>query len=93
MGPANPKLRYERVVLRKSSTDQVSYEKFISDEEREINNEEPHKQNLKECIKRADYILMNDDTLEGLHLQVDELLEKEVKSSGNSGSDEMKRDL
>ena len=76
---ADPKLRYERVVLRKSATDQVSFEKFVTDEAREMNNAEPHKQNLKECIQRSDYILKNDGTLEELHEQVNQmLLEKGV---------------
>jgi dephospho-CoA kinase len=71
---ADPKLRYDRVVLRKSATDQVSFEKFVSDEKREMNNNEPHKQNLKECIQRSDYTLTNEGTLEDLHLQVDQML-------------------
>ena len=76
---ADPKLRYERVVLRKSATDQVSFEKFVTDEEREMNNAEPHKQNLKECIQRSDYTLNNDGTLEELHEKVNQmLLEKGV---------------
>ena len=79
---AAPKLRYERVVLRKSVTDQVTYEKFVADEEREMNNVEPHKQNLKECINRADYTLMNDGTLEELQMQVDRML---VERSGGGG--------
>jgi dephospho-CoA kinase len=87
---ADPKLRYERVVLRKSATDQVSFEKFIADEDREMNNEEPHKQNLKECIKRADYVLMNDASLEDLHSQVDVLLQKEKEEKK---LDEMKDGL
>jgi len=66
-------------VLRKSATDQVSFEKFVTDEAREMNNAEPHKQNLKECIQRSDYILKNDGTLEELHEQVNQmLLEKGV---------------
>ena len=82
---ANPKVRYERVVLRKSVTDQVSYDKFVSDEEREMNNAEPHKQNLKECIKRADYVLMNDGTVDELYLQVDQMLVERQGSNGKDG--------
>ena len=81
---ADPKLRYERVVLRKSATDQVTFEQFISDENREMNNNEPHKQNLQECIKRSDYTLRNEGTLEELHAQVDQMLKERV---GTENSD------
>ena len=33
---ADPKLRYERIVARASETDQISYEKFLADEAREM---------------------------------------------------------
>ena len=71
---AKPEVRYERVVLRQSSTDQISYITFVSDEKREMQNEEPHKQNLQACIQRADHSLMNNGTLEELHVQLGKLL-------------------
>lgn len=46
-----------RVVERKSETDRISYEKFISDEQREMGNTEPHKQNLKACIDLVLYLM------------------------------------
>ena len=59
------------IVLRKSETDAVSFETFLEDERREMNNREPHKQNLRECISMADARLTNDGTLADLHMQVD----------------------
>ncbi len=38
--------RYERAVLRGSETDQVSFEKFVADEAREMTSTDPAKQNL-----------------------------------------------
>lgn len=57
---ADPKIRYERVVLRGSETDKISYEEFIANEQREMTNTDPTKQNLSACMKLADHIFTND---------------------------------
>jgi dephospho-CoA kinase len=77
---ADPKIRYERISLRKSEKDNVTYEKFLSDEERETENSEPFKQNLKKCIEMADVKLRNDTSKVDLYRQVDELLLSGAKS-------------
>ena len=71
---ANPELRYRRAVLRNSETDHVSYETFISNEQREMTSTDPNKQNLAECIRRADAVFHNDGTMEELFRQVEEKL-------------------
>ena len=63
---ADPRLRYERITLRKSATDQVDYETFISNEKREMTTIDHNKQNLRECINRADIYLNNDGTIQDL---------------------------
>ena len=73
---ADPKLRYERIVKRGSSTDHVSYEKFLADEAREDNNTDPTKGNLSACIALADYIIQNNGSVEDLRAQVGEILGK-----------------
>ena len=56
---ANPKIRYERIVLRKGEKDNVSYDEFIFQEQREMTNTDPTKQNLSKCMQLADYVLTN----------------------------------
>jgi len=56
---ADPKIRYERAVLRGSETDKISYEKFIEDEQKEMNNTDPTKQNIAKCMEMADHIFTN----------------------------------
>lgn len=73
---ADPKVRYGRVQLRKSVTDDVSFEKFVSDEARESEGDDPSKQNLKHAVALSDFTLNNDGTLDALHAQVDHVLEK-----------------
>jgi dephospho-CoA kinase len=70
---ADPKIRYNRAVSRKSELDHVTFEKFISDEQREI-SPDPTKGNLLGCIKLADVVLMNNGSLEALHAQIDAVL-------------------
>ncbi|OGG44173.1 hypothetical protein A2841_03060 [Candidatus Kaiserbacteria bacterium RIFCSPHIGHO2_01_FULL_48_10] len=73
---AYPKIRYERAVTRASETDKVSFEKFIADEQREYESDDPMKQNLKKTIERANHVLHNNGTMEELHTQVERLLTK-----------------
>ncbi len=73
---ADPKLRYERVVMRGSETDKISFETFQSNEEREFITSDPNKQNLSKCIQLADHVLRNDGSIEDLVNQVTEVLVK-----------------
>ncbi|MFW5865920.1 MAG: AAA family ATPase [Nanoarchaeota archaeon] len=71
---ANPELRYERIKQRKTSTDMISYDKFIEQENREMTSTDPTKQNLKRCRELADFTLKNEGSIEDLHQQVEEIL-------------------
>ena len=73
---ADPEVRYQRIILRQTETDNVSRKTFFENEEREISTNDPNKQNLRKCISMADYILMNNGTKEELADQLEEVLEK-----------------
>lgn len=73
---AEPKVRYERAVLRGSETDKISYDEFISNEQREMQNEDPSKQNIAKCIQLADFVFTNNGTIEALHKQIEGVLTK-----------------
>ena len=73
---ADPKVRYQRVVLRGSATDHVSYETFLANEQREMASDDPNHQNLSVCIAQADYRFDNGGTIEALHRQVEEVLQQ-----------------
>ena len=70
------KIRYERILLRGSETDKVSYETFSSNEEREMTSTDPNKQNLSACMALADYTFTNNGTFDELYLQLDRVIEK-----------------
>ncbi|MFH1159454.1 MAG: AAA family ATPase, partial [bacterium] len=53
---ADPQIRYQRIVQRKSETDAVSFDTFLHNEERESVSSDPSVQNLKACIEEADFM-------------------------------------
>ena len=73
---ADPKIRYDRILIRGSATDNISYDTFISNEKRELTSTDPNKQNLSACAKRADIKLYN-------NLTIDDLIKKLTRSLSN----------
>lgn len=71
---ALPETRYQRITLRGSATDHITFEKFLSDEEREMKSSDSHKQNLGACIQLADYVISNDGSVEDLQNNVEQFL-------------------
>ncbi|NVO21545.1 MAG: AAA family ATPase [Bacteroidetes bacterium] len=73
---ASPELRYDRIVLRNSETDQISFTTFQENEKREMDSQDPNKQNLRRCIEMADVIFRNNTSIDDLIQQVSAALER-----------------
>ncbi len=71
---ADPKIRYERTQKRKSELDQVTFEEFLANEAKEDTDADPTRGNLSGALAQADFVFMNDGSLEELHQKVDEAL-------------------
>jgi dephospho-CoA kinase len=71
---ADPEIRYHRISMRKSETDNISFETFLDNEQREMNSTDPNAQNIKKCMDLADFKLRNDGTVEQLNRQLDVIL-------------------
>jgi len=71
---AESKIRYERIFARQSETDHISFETFLANEQREMNTEDPTKQNLAECIRQADFLFINNDDFTELYKQIETAL-------------------
>lgn len=71
---ADATIRYDRVIIRNSETDKISYETFVENEHREMSSTDPNKQNLSVCMQQADFTVMNNGTYEELHQQVEDIL-------------------
>ena len=71
---ADQKIRYERIIKRGSNKDRVSFEEFAEQEKREMESEDPNKQNLSACIKVADYVIQNNGTIEELNREIEKIL-------------------
>lgn len=71
---AEQEIRYRRISIRNSETDQITFERFQQDEMREMTAVDPNKQNLQKCIREADYLVNNDKTFMDLYTQIDQIL-------------------
>jgi dephospho-CoA kinase len=71
---ADPRRRYGWIRARESFTDNVTFEKFMADEAREMHSDDPTKQNIGACIKLADHVFLNNKTKEDLWAEVDHTL-------------------
>lgn len=72
-------LRYKRIKLRNSSTDNVDFETFLANEQREMNNEDASKQNLSACMSLADCNLYNAGTVDSLQADIDRVLSSYIR--------------
>lgn len=72
---ADAGLRYQRIVARNSETDNISFETFLKNEQREYTSDDPNKQNLKKCMEMADFRFTNNGTIGELHLQVQRVID------------------
>ncbi len=73
---ADPRIRYQRIRKRNSETDQISYQTFINNEEREMHSADPLKQNLSACIEKADHVIMNNGTIADLTRETEKFLDQ-----------------
>jgi dephospho-CoA kinase len=72
---ADPVIRYERITIRQSETDQIPFPAFLENEAREMDTTDPNKQNLRKCIAAADFLLVNNGSKEELIMQVENILQ------------------
>jgi len=71
---AEQRPRYNRMVLRKSETDNISFEEFVEQEKKQMTSDDPNKQNIGRCMQMADALLENNGTIEELHSKIDKIL-------------------
>ena len=73
---ADANSRYARIKARASETDHVDFQTFLANEAREMNTDDPNKQNLKKCIEMSDYLFYNDNSVDELRDKVAQALRK-----------------
>lgn len=73
---ADKQKRYERIVGRGSGTDQVTFEQFVAQEDKEMAGTAEHDMNVFGVMQMADTTLTNNGTPEELYAQVEEALKK-----------------
>ena len=74
---ADPDVRYDRISKRRSVKDNVTREEFKVQQEREEKGTgDPNKSNLFEALNNADFTIMNNGTLKGLHTEINNVLKQ-----------------
>ncbi len=76
---ADRKSRYERSVVRASETDNVDFDTWVIQEEREWNNTAKYDMNVPAVMKMADATITNNGSIEELHTQIDAVLKQLTK--------------
>lgn len=71
---ADPHVRFKRIVGRGSETDQVSFEKFLADEKREMISTDSARQNISWCMENADFVITNNGTFDDLSEAIENVL-------------------
>ncbi len=71
---AEQKLRYERIHKRGSVTDDIDFDTFVMQENRELSSTDIHGMNIIGVMKMADYRVESDGTMEELYRKVDEVI-------------------
>ena len=77
---AYPEIRYQHILGRGGEKDDVSFEQWLDQERRETNPNDSAKQDIFGALKESDYIIPNNGTVEELHTEIDEVLEKIQKA-------------
>jgi dephospho-CoA kinase len=73
---ADQEMRYKRVSVRGSGTDQITFEKFIEQEAIEMNDPNPHGMQKAKVMAAADFTIMNNGSHAELYIQVEAFMNK-----------------
>lgn len=71
---ADKKTRYDRAIARGSSTDKVSFDQFVAEEDREMRSTEHWDMNVFAVMDMADFKIENNGTEEELREKLDRIL-------------------
>ena len=68
---ADREIRYSRICKRASETDNLSFAEFCEKELRESSSLDPKQHNLRACRDIADIVVLNQDSIEHFHRQLE----------------------
>lgn len=67
-------LRYQRILKRNSELDNVSFEEFEQMDKKQESSNNKNEQSINSCIKKANFYIENNSSLEELYKNIDEIL-------------------
>lgn len=72
-------VRYERVVGRGEERDNIDFETFKRQEQKEMHSNNARRHNISYCMEHSDYLIMNDGTLDEFYTKIDDVV-RDIKS-------------
>jgi len=72
---ADQAIRYSRIIGRKSASDKVSFEEFVSQEALEMNDSDPNGMQKAAVINMADHTIINNGSMSELCLSIEAFLQ------------------
>jgi dCMP deaminase len=85
---APPDVRYDRVVSRGGDRKPVSREEFVEQEQREMESDDPTRQQLRACYELADETVVNGSSIESLKQGVNTVVTRWLMEAKRPGWDE-----
>ena len=74
------KERFKRLIaredIRKEDKANLTFEKFVESECKEMESKEEHSQKIKNCVEMAKLTIVNDGRLEDFHKRIDDMIPK-----------------
>jgi dephospho-CoA kinase len=71
---AEQSLRYQRIMERKSESDQITFEEFCSQEAIEMNDPDPNGMQKARVMESADFTIQNNGSLEELYTHIEHFM-------------------
>ena len=81
-------LRFDRVVERGGPRTPASFDQFSEQEDRELESDDPAKQQLRACYDKADHTLQNDSSINDLRSRLDRVVTGWLMETPRPGWDE-----
>lgn len=75
---ADQTLRFDRIMSRKSDSDQITFAEFVEHEALEMNDPDPNGMQKAAVMQAADCIITNNGTLAELNAAVDAFIERHI---------------
>ena len=73
-------IRYKRMAARGRSGDEMTFDQF-QENDKQLKSDDPNSQQILDCLKQADYTIVNEGSLDELRQKIDSILKEMDRSA------------